>query len=87
MEGGISSAAVITMDGSDDTTEYAVEIVFADDAAELFAEITSMYIGEQNGIYVDDEMISNPAVYSVITDGRCQIAGFTYDEATLWKGF
>ncbi len=40
-----------------------------------FEEITRMYMGERIGIYLDDEMLTNPTVQSVIRD-EGQITGY-----------
>ena len=63
-------------------TEYVVNLVFTDEAAEIFAEITETYLDETIYILYDDEIISAPTVESTITDGNCIIEGMEdYEEA------
>lgn len=81
MTGGISSAGISTVENGTGVKEYAVEIMFDKDASEEFARITEDNIGKQIGIYINDEMISNPTVMSVITGGSCQVLVNTYEEA------
>lgn len=80
MTGGIASAR--TVQGSDSTgaISYLVEIQFTDDASDAFYQITSEHIGENLGIYLNDEMISNPAVQSAIVGGTCLIANLDNQE-------
>ncbi|WP_144936019.1 protein translocase subunit SecD [Paenibacillus sp. 32O-W] len=50
--------------------------------AEKFAQVTGKLIGQNLGIYLDDQMISNPRVNYVINSDKATITGhFTYDEA------
>ncbi|MGN7380647.1 protein translocase subunit SecD [Paenibacillus sp. SAFN-117] len=50
--------------------------------AEKFAKVTEKLIGQSLGIYLDDQMISNPKVNYVINSDKATITGqFTYDEA------
>lgn len=81
MTGGISSVGISTVDNGFGVKEYAVEIMFDKNASEEFARITEDNIGKQIGVYLNDEMISNPTVVSVITGGSCQILVNTYNEA------
>ncbi|MFD1955402.1 protein translocase subunit SecD [Paenibacillus thailandensis] len=54
--------------------------------AKLFEDVTRELIGQTLAIYLDDEMISNPAVNSAISGGTAQISGdFTLDEANDLK--
>ncbi|GIP31401.1 protein translocase subunit SecD [Paenibacillus sp. J2TS4] len=51
-------------------------------SAEKFAEVTGRLVGQQLGIYLDDDMISNPTVNYVINSDKATITGqFTYEEA------
>jgi hypothetical protein len=75
MTGGIKSAQAGTTETSVGTIEYVVSIEFTDSAAETFYEITEEHIGEPIGIYLNDEMISNPTVQYAISGGTCQIDG------------
>jgi hypothetical protein len=75
MTGGIESAQAQMSKTSIGTTEYVVNIEFTDSAAETFFQITEEHIGESIGIYLNDEMISNPMVTTAISGGTCQISG------------
>jgi preprotein translocase subunit SecD len=75
MTGGIKSAQAGTTETSMGTIEYVVSIEFTDSAAETFYEITEEHIGEPVGIYLNDEMISNPTIIGAISGGTCQIDG------------
>jgi amino acid transporter len=82
MTGGIKSAQVETSEDAFGVTSYAVVIEFTDSAAETFSRITEEHIGEPIGIYLNDEMISNPTVEAVISGGTCWISGQdSYKEA------
>ena len=64
-------------------TEYVVNLVFTDEAAEIFAEVTETYLDETVYILYDGEIISAPTVESTITDGNCIIEGMEdYEEAS-----
>ncbi len=67
------------------TSEPVVELVFNDDAAEIFAEATTAAYnsGESIGIYYDGQFVSVPTVNTAITDGNCIIEGMSsYDDAS-----
>ncbi len=80
MTGGIASAR--TVQGSDSTGAilYLVEIQFTDAASDTFYQITSEHIGENLGIYLNDEMISSPAVQSAISGGSVLITNMDSQE-------
>lgn len=46
-----------------------------DEGAKKFAEATSKFQNQSIAIYMDDEMLTNPVVRSVITDGKATIEG------------
>jgi hypothetical protein len=75
MTGGIESAQAQVNETASGTKSYVVSIEFTDSAAETFFQITEDHIGESIGIYLNDEMISNPTVMSAISGGTCQIDG------------
>jgi preprotein translocase subunit SecD len=54
---------------------YEVGLELTDEGTQKFADATGKYVGQQIGIYLDDEMISNPRVQVQITDGRASITG------------
>ena len=77
-----SATAGTTTDSTTGATEYVVNLVFTDEAAEIFAEVTETYLDETVYILYDGEIISAPTVESTITDGNCVIEGMEdYEEA------
>lgn len=59
----------------DEQGQPIVGLELTDSGAKKFAEATEKYIGQQIGIYMDEDMISNPTVQSVITGGKAVITG------------
>lgn len=61
-----------------------VGLVFNDEGADLFEELTTEYLGQQIAIYLDGVPLSAPVVQQPISGGRAQISGdFTPEEARL----
>ncbi len=59
-----------------------VAISFDEEGAKLFAQATTLNVGKSIGIYLDDNLISNPVVQEPIMGGEAQITGrFTLEEA------
>jgi len=59
-----------------------VSIEFDSEGARLFATATAQFIKQPIAIVLDDEVISQPVVQDVISDGRATITGnFDFDEA------
>ncbi len=59
-----------------------IDLLFNDDGAKLFEDITARSIGKPLAIYLDGVPISSPRVNEKISGGRAQITGnFTPDEA------
>jgi protein-export SecD/SecF family membrane protein len=66
---------------------YEIGLELNDEGTKKFADATGKYIGQNIGIYLDDEQISNPRVQVQITDGRASITGnYTLDEAKTQAG-
>lgn len=62
--------------------EYVVQLVFDEEGAEVFSEATGRLVGQQIGIFMDEELISCPNVRQQITGGECVIEGMANaDEA------
>ena len=77
-----SASAGTQTNSTTGATEYVVNLVFTDEAAEIFAEVTETYLDETVYILYDGEIISAPTVESTITDGNCIIEGMEdYEEA------
>ena len=71
-----------TVGKRNDTGEYIVEISFDTEGTKAFSDATKAQIGKQLGIYMDEVLISNPVVNSVITGGQAEITGMdSYEEA------
>ena len=56
-------------------TLYGVGFVLNHEATAAFEAATREFMGQSIGIYLDDELISDPIVTSVISDGRGIITG------------
>ncbi len=66
------------------TGEPYIEIVFNDEGARLFEELTAQNIGKPIAIFLDGAPISIPVVQDKITGGKAQITGrFAPEEAKL----
>lgn len=84
MTGGIKSVKATKVDNGDGVEKAVVQIEFDDDeATKTFADITTNNIGNTIGIYLNDEMITNPRVMCAITEGSCQIEVDTYEQAQV----
>src|SRR6056297_521504 len=58
-----------------------IKIKFNDEGTEKFEQISRMYLGQNLGIYLDDELLTNPVIQDVIK-GPGQITGYkTVEEA------
>jgi protein-export membrane protein SecD len=77
--------AALTFDQT--TNRPHVELIFNEEGAKLFAEITKAHIGEQVAIFLDGVPISMPTVNEEITGGRAVITGsFSIEEARTLVG-
>lgn len=81
MTDGIVSTEISVIDNGNGIKGYAVGIMLTDEASKEFAQITEENIGEQLGIYLNEEMIANPTVTSKIIGGSCVVQVDTYEEA------
>ncbi len=64
------------------TGEPEVSLLFNDEGAKLFAEITKRNVGKNVAIFLDGQVISNPVVNQEITGGQAVISGgFSLDES------
>ena len=84
MDGSAVASASVGVDTSNNTAgEYVVQLELNSEGAQTFADITEQYLNQQISIYMDDTMLSNPTVQSVISDGHAQITGnFDAESAT-----
>ncbi len=59
-----------------------IDLLFNDEGKSIFAELTKRLIGKQIAIFVGGELLTNPTVQAVISDGRAVITGqYTIAEA------
>lgn len=87
MDGSAVASASVGVDTSNQSTgnpgQYLVLLELNSEGAQTFADITSQYLNQQISIYMDETMLSNPTVQSVISDGHAQISGnFDAESAT-----
>ena len=67
---------------SDNGNDNVVQLVFTDDGAQKFADVTSANVGNIVYIIYDNEVVSAPTVQSAITGGSAEINKIsTYEEA------
>ena len=67
-----------------DKDQYGRDVVSIEmnsEGAKLFRQITKERIGQRIGIYLDDELLTNPQVNEVIPGGKAQISGYASFEA------
>ncbi len=64
-------------------TGYVVALTFDDEGKQLFADATKKFLGKPILIYMDEIMISDPVVESVITGGQAVITNGLYGNESL----
>lgn len=52
-----------------------IELLFNDEGAKIFGELTKRMVGKQLAIFVGGEMLTDPVVQTAITDGKAVITG------------
>ncbi|HWQ88600.1 MAG TPA: protein translocase subunit SecD [Desulfitobacteriaceae bacterium] len=67
--------------GSSQAGKFVVNISFTAEGAEKFKELTTKYINQRIGVYLDEKLLTNPTVQTVIADGQAEITGYTTLEA------
>ena len=61
---------------------YVVNLTFSSDGAKKFSDLTTKYVGQKIGIYLDDKLLKNPQVETPITNGQASIDNYaTLDAA------
>lgn len=66
----------------DELGKPVISLEFNESGTKKFAEATEKFIGQQIAIYMDEQMLTNPTVQSVITNGQAVITGsMTVEEA------
>ncbi len=77
-----SAALEFAGQGGPVSNEPTVKIVFNEEGAQLFEDITREHVGESLAIFLDGEMLSAPRINEAISGGTAIISGgFTPDEA------
>jgi protein translocase subunit secF/protein translocase subunit secD len=67
--------------GTSQSGGFVVNISLTSEGARKFADLTSKYLGQQIGIYLDDKILTNPTVQTTIADGQAEITGYLTLEA------
>ncbi|MDR3598968.1 MAG: protein translocase subunit SecD [Desulfosporosinus sp.] len=64
--------------GQDSTNAgaFVVNLTFSSDGAKKFGDLTTKYIGQRIGIYLDDKVLTNPTVNTPILNGQAEITGY-----------
>ena len=62
--------------GGTSQSGYVVDITFTPEGTKKFADLTTQYVGQRIGIYLDDELLTNPTVSKPITNGKAEITGY-----------
>ncbi|MHB9144393.1 MAG: protein translocase subunit SecD [Symbiobacteriia bacterium] len=55
--------------------EAVVNLEFKPEGTKKFADATTKYLGQKIGIYLDQDLLTDPTVRSVIPDGKAEISG------------
>jgi len=56
---------------------YVINFELTSKGAEIFADLTTKYLGQHIGIYLDDKLLQNPVVQTPIVNGTGQITGYS----------
>ncbi len=69
---------------------YVVNITLSSAGAQKFADLTKQYLGQNIGIYLDNKLLTDPRVNSVISNGQAEITGYqtlqaAADDAVLMR--
>ena len=56
---------------------YVVNITFSTDGAKKFGDLTTKYLNQRIGIYLDDKLLTAPTVSVPITNGQAEITGYS----------
>lgn len=60
---------------------YVVNLSFTSDGAKKFADLTTRLIGQNLGVYLDEDLLTNPRVNTPILNGQAEITGYDTLEA------
>lgn len=77
LDGSKLKDAKAGVDNSSGRQDYVVHITFTPEGANEFAKITTDFLNQKIGIYLDEKMIQNPIVSTPIVSGEGQIQGYS----------
>ena len=60
---------------------YVVNLSFSSEGAKKFADLTTELIGQRLGVYLDEDLLTNPTVNVPILNGQAEITGYETLEA------
>ncbi len=60
---------------------YVVNLAFSSEGAKKFADLTTQLIGQRLGVYLDEDLLTNPTVNTPILNGQAEITGYETLEA------
>jgi len=63
--------------GQDQSGGFVVNLTFSSDGAKKFGDLTTKFIGQRIGIYLDDKALTNPTVNVPILNGQAEITGYS----------
>lgn len=63
--------------GQDQSGGFVVNLTFSSDGAKKFGDLTTKFIGQRIGIYLDDKALTNPTVNTPILNGQAEITGYS----------
>lgn len=55
---------------------FVVNLTFTSDGAKQFAALTQKYLNQKIGVYLDNTLLTNPTVQTVISNGQAEITGY-----------
>ncbi|MBC2722329.1 protein translocase subunit SecD [Desulfosporosinus sp.] len=55
---------------------YVVNLTFSSEGAKKFGDITTQLVGQRLGVYLDDDLLTNPTVNTPILNGQAEITGY-----------
>lgn len=64
------------MGGQGQASGYVVNLAFSPDGTKKFADITTQLIGQKLGVYLDEDLLTNPTVNVPILNGQAEITGY-----------
>jgi SecD/SecF fusion protein len=73
-------------DGRDDQERAGaavIEFSLDSEGAEIFADLTRSMVGQHLGVYLDDELLTNPTIQEAITGGSGRITGYASLEEAM----